>query len=57
MNRRDLFQSCLLAGGLIPLRAAAATEPKFRLSLAEWSLHKAIQARFITNQDFPRIAR
>ncbi len=29
----------------------------FRISLAEWSLHRAIQSRLITNLDFPRIAR
>lgn len=29
----------------------------FRTSLAEWSLHKAIQSRLITNLEFPRIAR
>jgi sugar phosphate isomerase/epimerase len=31
--------------------------PKFHVSLAQWSLHKAIQSRLITNLDFPRIAR
>ena len=30
---------------------------KFKISLAQWSLHKAIQSRLITNLDFPRIAR
>ena len=30
---------------------------KFKTSLAEWSLHKAIQSRLMTNLDFPRIAR
>ena len=30
---------------------------KFRISLAEWSLHRAIQSRMITNLQFPRIAR
>lgn len=29
----------------------------FKISLAQWSLHKAIQSRMITNLDFPRLAR
>jgi len=51
--RRRSFVSTLAA---VPL---AAQTPKkwFRTSLAEWSLHKAIQSRMITNLDFPRIAR
>ena len=33
------------------------TGPRFQISLAEWSLHRAIQSRLITNLDFPRVAR
>ena len=29
----------------------------FRISLAEWSLHRALEAKKITNLDFPRIAK
>ena len=29
----------------------------FKISLAEWSLHRRIQSGKITNLDFPRIAR
>jgi sugar phosphate isomerase/epimerase len=29
----------------------------FRISLAEWSLHRAIQGGTLTNLDFPRVAR
>ena len=48
--------------GMAPLAASAQTgsQPvsrKFKISLAQWSLHKAIQSRLITNLDFPRIAR
>src|SRR5882724_11029279 len=50
MTRRALLQSLAAA----PLFAAA---PKFKISLAEWSIHKAIQKRELTNLDFPRIAR
>lgn len=52
MYRRTLFG---LAG--LPLFQLNAQEKKFKISLAQWSLHKAIQSRMITNLDFPRIAR
>ena len=55
MTRRHLFALPALAS-LRPGRSSAA-DGKFRTSLAEWSLHKAIQSRLITNLDFPRIAR
>jgi sugar phosphate isomerase/epimerase len=32
-------------------------KPRFEISLAEWSLHKAIQANLVKTLDFPRIAR
>lgn len=55
MKRRSLLKTSILAAGAaLPVRAAAA---KFRISLAEWSLHKAIQSRMITNLEFPRLAR
>ncbi len=37
--------------------AAAAGDPLFRISLAEWSLHKAIFAGELVNLDFPVVAR
>ncbi len=52
MQRRSL----LTLPGLSFLSAQAQSK-KFKISLAEWSLHKAIQSRLITNLDFPRIAR
>ena len=55
MKRRHLFALPALAS-LRPGRSSAAGG-KFKTSLAEWSLHKAIQSRLITNLDFPRIAR
>ncbi len=36
---------------------AADTKPLFKISLAEWSLHRALFAKKITNLDFPRIAK
>lgn len=59
MNRRDLFRSLSLAplAALGGAPAAAQSAPKFRISLAEWSFHKAIFSRLMTNLDFPRVAR
>lgn len=62
MNRRSFF-GCAAAAGLLAEGAGAqtgggsASSRKFRISLAQWSLHKAIQSRLVTNLDFPRIAR
>lgn len=58
-----------LAGGAalgLGLRTALADTPgkpapgkigNFKISLAEWSLHKALQGKKIDNLDFPKIAR
>lgn len=66
-RRRFLKQS--LAGTLAgvasaPLLAAPAPgphapkeNPRFGISLAEWSLHKAIQGNLLKTIDFPRVAR
>ncbi|HBY60931.1 MAG TPA: xylose isomerase [Solibacterales bacterium] len=60
MIRRTLLP---LLGGAAAFRwsapqvAAQTGGKRFRTSLAEWSLHKAIFSRLITNLDFPRIAR
>ncbi|MGE5569332.1 MAG: sugar phosphate isomerase/epimerase family protein [Rhodospirillales bacterium] len=57
MNRRNFLRS---AGAFaVPFASAMnqAAGGKFRISLAEWSLHRAIQSRMITNLQFPRIAR
>lgn len=44
------------AGGLASL-GASANKPAFRISLAEWSLHRTLHAGKITNLDFPVIAK
>jgi len=58
MNRRGFFKT---AGALAaPLSSSAvqqAAPTKFRISLAEWSLHRAIRAHTLSNLDFPRVAR
>lgn len=56
MNRRSLFGLPFLAS--LPLHGRAANEPrKIRISLCQWSLHKAMGRRLISNLDFPRVAR
>lgn len=61
MNRRSFLRAvnALPVLTALPELAEAQTPAKkwFRISLAQWSLHKAIQSRLITNLDFPRIAR
>jgi sugar phosphate isomerase/epimerase len=53
MTRRTLLAAP--AAGL--LRAQNAPSSWFRISLAQWSLHRAIRSRMIANLDFPLIAR
>jgi sugar phosphate isomerase/epimerase len=37
--------------------SVSSTDPIFRISLAEWSLHRALQAGELTNLDFPVVTR
>jgi L-ribulose-5-phosphate 3-epimerase len=39
------------------LRAADSTEPLFKISLAEWSLHRALKRGEMSNLDFPLVAK
>jgi L-ribulose-5-phosphate 3-epimerase len=64
--RRDfLAAAAALPGALLVRRAATLSasdvavldEPLFRISLAEWSLHRALGAGALTNLDFPGVAR
>ena len=41
----------------IPIAAAAAPEPLFEISLAEWSLNKTLRRKKMTNLDFPTVAK
>jgi L-ribulose-5-phosphate 3-epimerase len=52
--RRRTFLSLPWAAAL---SAQDATAGWFKISLAQWSLHRAIRSRLITNLDFPLIAR
>lgn len=58
-SRREFLQVAALAAAGIPLlsnasyaRESAAKSP-FKISLAEWSLHKALWAKEMTHLDFP----
>ena len=64
MKRREFLEnSALLSAGLaitgIMSHNAFAVnpEPAFKISLAQWSLHRALRQGTIDNLDFPKIAR
>jgi L-ribulose-5-phosphate 3-epimerase len=64
-NRRQFLKqttavaSSLAVGGLIAPSAFAenSKEPPFKISLAEWSLHKSIRAGKIDNRDFAKVSK
>jgi sugar phosphate isomerase/epimerase len=69
VSRREFLEGAAVGGALLGLagRTARSEEPAgqppagkigdFKISLAEWSLHRALRARKLDNLDFPRIAR
>ncbi len=60
LDRRTFLQTAgtLLTASVLPSWAeAAAKRPFFQISLAEWSLHKALFANKMTNLDFPVLAK
>lgn len=60
LNRRHFLQTsaALAAGALLPVSVIAAdTKPLFSISLAQWSLHKALFEKKIDNLDFAKIAK
>src|SRR5262249_34398181 len=59
MNRRTFLRRSGLfavAAAASPL-FAAGKEPLFRLSLAEWSLHRSLYAGKMQHLDFPSVAK
>jgi L-ribulose-5-phosphate 3-epimerase len=69
VNRRVFLEGAIAGGALLgvgprlALGADVTGKPKagpigdFKISLAEWSLHRALFAKKIDNLDFPKIAR
>ncbi|MEZ5353401.1 MAG: TIM barrel protein [Bryobacteraceae bacterium] len=57
MLRRNLFLSTFAAAAASSAQTPAGGAKAFRISLAQWSLHRAIRSRLMTNLEFPRIAR
>jgi L-ribulose-5-phosphate 3-epimerase len=64
VDRRTFLQSAAAAGAALGLGTlgdvASATEgskPLFKISLAEWSFHRALQAGKMDNLDFPKVAK
>lgn len=57
MNRRTALSLPLWPFARQTLSAQSRGARRYRISLAEWSFHKAIQSRLFTNLDFPRVAR
>jgi len=64
-NRRQFLRTSALATGAFAIASsgfssigqAAATELPFKISLAEWSLHRALQSGKMDNLDFAKIAK
>ncbi len=64
LDRRTVLKAGLLAAcGKLATSAAgqlarpAASQPLYRISLAQWSLHRALRSGKLNNLDFPRVAR
>lgn len=62
MQRRTFLKRAATAAGLTiasPFLNAAPTakKPLFDLSLAEWSLHRALRSGQMTNLDFPKVSK
>ncbi len=56
-NRREFLQTASIVAASIPLLSTTSlsngNKPKFKLSLAEWSLNKALFSKKMTNLEFP----
>lgn len=59
ITRRELFHTAAAALALPVLARAAQppTAPLFRISLAQWSLHRALQTGKLDHLDFARVTR
>jgi len=57
LSRRELLQAGLGAAVLPWSRIVASPAPRFQVSLAQWSFHRALQSGAIDHLDFAVIAR
>lgn len=63
VNRREFLKQCAVAGaglsvlGWSEVVRAADAKPRFQISLAQWSLHKAIFDKKLDNLDFAKTAK
>src|SRR4051812_2974428 len=65
LDRRTFLQSTAAAGAALGLgtaswaagAAAEGSKPLFKISLAEWSFHRALKAGKMDNLDFPKVAK
>ena len=65
LDRRTFLQTAATAGAALGLgtadrvvrAAAGGSKPMFKISLAEWSFHRALKAGSMTNLDFPKVAK
>ncbi len=58
-NRRAFLKAALASSLASPLHALSElpAEAPFKISLAEWSLHRMIQSKQLSNLDFPKFTR
>ncbi|MGI8782120.1 MAG: TIM barrel protein [Acidobacteriota bacterium] len=59
INRRDFLRGPAMVGaaGALGFSTAAGKDPLFKLSLAEWSLHRTLFEKKLDNLDFPKTAK
>jgi L-ribulose-5-phosphate 3-epimerase len=63
VNRREfiaqstVFGAAAVAAGRCAHAVSPAAGPRFKISLAEWSLHRALRAGQLDHLDFPRAAK
>jgi sugar phosphate isomerase/epimerase len=56
-RRAFLVQGVVAVGTVAMAPRMLPAEPTFKISLAEWSLHRALRAGKLTNLDFPKVAK
>ncbi len=57
MNRRHFIKTALASSIALPMCANEKKQPAFKLSLAEWSLHRMIIKKELSHIDFPTFTK